>query len=345
MKTIILFLVIFATPYMLKADYTVDFSNPATYQTTCGTVQPSQWSVSGTTCELLLPPLLVNTDSSRKIDYLIRINQSGNLYKSDYLTVYYKNRKNGSWISDTTIIGQLNNNVRDISGSFTLYKGDTLYFKIVAYTRFTSGFWAVKSGDIAVTGVTPVLFPLPVELVEFDGQYNETSQSNLITWATATETNNARFVIERSSDGVIYELIETIPGAGNSNTLLRYNFEDYGINGDYYYRLTQFDFDGKSETFKPLFIQRYDDNSSSSLIEQVWYQNNNVHFTLNTLAGADITISLLDMSGGVIHLSQIQPETSKTKTSVRYDGNKGVMLLLVVTDSNGKRDTRKLITM
>jgi len=345
MKTIILFLIIFVAPHALKADYEIDFSNPMTYQTTCGSIQPSQWSVSGTTCELMLPPLVATTDSFRTINYLIRINQSGNLYKSDYLTVMYKHSLHDAWTIDTTIFGQINNNVRDISGNFTLYKGDTLYFKIIAYTRFTSGFWAVKSGDIAISGVTPVLFPLPVDLIRFDGMHDESTQSNVITWATASETNNARFVIERSENGMIYETLHTIPGAGNSNILLTYEYEDMKIEKNYYYRLTQVDFDGKSETFSPLYIERYSETNSSSLIENVWMNENNVHFTLNSTSDKPLDVSLYDAGGSLLHQTLIHPEAETVQSSVEYNGHTGSLLILVIKDSDGKRDTRKIITL
>lgn len=343
MKTTILLLVIFAAPHTMKADYEIDFSNPMTYQTTCGTVQPSQWSVSGQTCELLLPPLVVATDSFRIINYLFRINQSGNLYKSDYLTVMFKHSQHGSWQTDTTIIGQNNNNVRDISGNFTMYKGDTLYFKIVAYTRLSSGFWAVKSGDIDITGVTPVYFPLPVELLDFSGIHYETRQSNVLSWATASETNNAKFVVERSEDGTTYETLQTLPGAGNSNILLTYEYEDFGIEKDYYYRLTQVDYDGQYEIFSPLYIEQHSEKISSSMIENVWMNGDLIYFTLNSKLDQPIFVSLHDVSGSIIHESLINPED--IESSVEYYGNKGAMLLLVIKDSNGNSETRKLITL
>ncbi|HCB61039.1 MAG: hypothetical protein A2W93_06980 [Bacteroidetes bacterium GWF2_43_63] len=343
MKTTILILALFITPMTLSANYVVDFSNPMTYQTTCGSVQPSQWSVSGQTCELLLPPLKATTDSVITVNYLFRINQSGNLYKWDNLSLMYKMGINGTWQTDTTITGQLNNNVRDIAGSFILSKGDTLHFKVVAYTRSTSGFWAVKTGDISISGVTPVYFPLPVELLDFSGIHNETRQSNLLSWSTASETNNAKFVVERSEDGTTYEILQTLPGAGNSNILLTYEYEDFGIEKDYYYRLTQIDYDGQYEIFSPLFIEQFSETSSNSMIENVWMNGDLIYFTLNSKLDQPVFVSLHDVSGSIIHESLINPE--EIESSVEYYGNKGAMLLLVIKDSNGNSETRKLITL
>jgi len=342
MKTTILILALFINPMIISANYVVDFSNPMTYQTTCGTVQPSQWSVSGQTCELLLPPLKATTDSVVTVNYIFRINQSGNLYKWDNLSLMYKMGINGAWHSDTTIIGQINNNVRDISGSFTLSKGDTLHFKVVAYTRSTSGFWAVKTGDINISGVTPVYFPLPVNLLDFSGEYNIENNMNKISWSTASETNNSHFILERSDDGYSYKPVTVIQGSGNSNILLQYYYSDENPDQNYYYRLTQVDFDGKSETFQPIFIDVSGENQP--LISNVWVDNNTVHYNIADGSTGMLQIELTDISGRVIHKEIISADDSNGN-QIRLDNSDGTMVLLIVTDEAGNHDMKKLITL
>jgi hypothetical protein len=88
------------------------------------------------------------------------------------------------------------------------------------------------------------LFSLPVHLHYFKGQ--DKGNYNLLTWATATETNNDRFEIERSSDANSFEKIGEVKGAGTSYSVSHYEFKDVtpliAIN---YYRLKQIDTDGK----------------------------------------------------------------------------------------------------
>lgn len=99
----------------------------------------------------------------------------------------------------------------------------------------------------------PCTVVLPIELLNFDG-YNE-ENINVLNWVTSTEINNDYFTLERSIDGKTWKKIATIPGAGNSNTEMSYEYLDdtYSKNINYY-RLTQTDFDGKSETFKVISI-------------------------------------------------------------------------------------------
>lgn len=342
MKTTILILALFIHPMIISANYVVDFSNPMTYQTTCGTVQPSQWSVSGQTCELLLPPLKATTDSIIAIHYLFRINQSGNLYKWDELTLMFKTGINGSWQTDTTITGQINNNVRDISGSLLLAKSDTLHFKVVAHTRNTSGFWAVKTGDINISGVTPVYFSLPVELLNFSGNHNQKENENEISWSTASETNNSHFVLERSDDGFSFTSLAFVEGAGNSNILMEYSYSDKNPDRNYYYRLTQVDFDGQSESFKPVFVKLSTENQS--LIENAWVTDNTIHFDLTDEYSGMLRIELTDLSGRAIHMEIIDPADNNLN-QIQLADSDGPMVLLIITDEAGNRDTKKLITL
>ncbi len=87
---------------------------------------------------------------------------------------------------------------------------------------------------------------LPVELVSFTARCEE--ENIFLEWTTASEINNDYFIIETSDDGINWNAINIINGAGNSNTLIDYEYSDYGvINEVRFYRLKQVDFDGKDE--------------------------------------------------------------------------------------------------
>lgn len=89
--------------------------------------------------------------------------------------------------------------------------------------------------------------PAPITLLYFSAK--NTEGGNLLNWATAAEINNSHFIIERSEDGVHFETIGTIAGAGNSNAVLEYSYTDLTYTSQVnYYRIRQVDFDGKSTT-------------------------------------------------------------------------------------------------
>ncbi|MCD6366454.1 MAG: T9SS type A sorting domain-containing protein, partial [Bacteroidales bacterium] len=95
--------------------------------------------------------------------------------------------------------------------------------------------------------------PLPIELISFEGSCY---QNNIeLTWETASEENNQHFTIEKSTDAINFAAIGTVEGAGNSNKSHNYSFMDKNNGYDkVYYRLKQTDFDGTSETTRPIAV-------------------------------------------------------------------------------------------
>lgn len=90
--------------------------------------------------------------------------------------------------------------------------------------------------------------PLPVELTHFSTSC-ETGETS-IRWTTASETNSAYFIVEKSRDGKTWSAVKQVSAAGNSSTTQMYSVEDVEKNqGVAYYRLVQVDFDGKKRGF------------------------------------------------------------------------------------------------
>jgi len=85
---------------------------------------------------------------------------------------------------------------------------------------------------------------LAVQLVSFSTALKDNKVK--INWATASETDNDYFTIERSADGTAWKEIGKVKGAGTSNSLLSYqSYDEAPIKGTSFYRLKQTDIDGK----------------------------------------------------------------------------------------------------
>jgi hypothetical protein len=97
-------------------------------------------------------------------------------------------------------------------------------------------------------GVLPNTFTvLPVTLLHFNAE-EATSGTVKLTWGTAMESNNDHFTMERSTDGIHYNIISTIPGKGDFNEPVDYSFIDHAPEqGSNFYRLSQTDRDGKEK--------------------------------------------------------------------------------------------------
>ncbi len=67
-----------------------------------------------------------------------------------------------------------------------------------------------------------------------------------LDWETTSEWDNAKFIVQRSTDASNWEDLGEIAGAGNSNELNFYSFKDETPEeGRLYYRLTQIESSGK----------------------------------------------------------------------------------------------------
>lgn len=87
------------------------------------------------------------------------------------------------------------------------------------------------------------MFVLPVELSRFEA--SPAQGEVLLEWTTETELNNSHFDIEHSPNGRRFDRIGRLPGHGNSQSRLHYQFQHQPKQqGLQYYRLAQYDYDG-----------------------------------------------------------------------------------------------------
>jgi hypothetical protein len=95
---------------------------------------------------------------------------------------------------------------------------------------------------------------LPVELTQFEA--TPYPQWNVVKWTTASENNSSHFDLEMSTDGENWRKIATKESAGNSTQEIKYSYIDYNLSPLTYYRLQQFDIDGKFETYGPILVTK-----------------------------------------------------------------------------------------
>jgi hypothetical protein len=141
--------------------------------------------------------------------------------------------------------------------------------------------------------------PLPIELLEFNAQAKDSWVE--LNWTTASELNNASFVIERSVDLTNFESLITTPGAGNSNVVLAYQeFDKNPFEGISYYRLKQIDYNGQ---FTYSEIKPVNFSSEDKLRINYWAIDNG-NLRLNLHSSEDfIEITVYDISGRMIDYS------------------------------------------
>jgi hypothetical protein len=242
----------------------------------------------------------------------------------------------GMWLSNTSIV-LLNTGGQLTSSSNNTFFGDTNFISlgvdfppVIEYVGGIDG--TVTGPDSFVPGNAG---PLPIELISF----NATLLGNVIeiSWATAAEIDNDYFTLERSEDGINWNIIGEEKGAGNSTVRLDYRFVDYNpIPGLSYYRLKQTDYDGQFEYFDPAVVLYEPDNPfkvfpnpTTDYIQLTTSSElNNAVISIKNMNGQAQSISIdpsnhqanIDLSGlptGVYLLEIVFPESVLSKRIVK----------------------------
>lgn len=93
---------------------------------------------------------------------------------------------------------------------------------------------------------------LPISLISFEGICAD--KQILLTWVTASETNNDYFELQSSKDANNWQSLAIIDGVGNSTQNNSYSF--LTDQTESYFRLKQVDFDGKFEYSEIIHVER-----------------------------------------------------------------------------------------
>ena len=109
-------------------------------------------------------------------------------------------------------------------------------------------FGAAATDEMYVDDYTVIdLLGVPVELTSFAANINDKGQVTL-NWATASETNNQMFEVQRKSENSEFVTIGFVDGAGTTTEEQQYSYIDKTVKvGTFSYRLKQVDFDGRYE--------------------------------------------------------------------------------------------------
>jgi hypothetical protein len=152
--------------------------------------------------------------------------------------------------------------------------------------------------EVTVTFTINTICGLPIEILEYKAvvKGNEVE----IWWTTASENNNSFFTLEKSADSKNFTLLNTVEGAGNSTSPIRYETMDqnpyFGTN---YYRLSQTDFDGNKSPIGVVAVElggiNIYPNPANDILHIEISSNNNCWIEIRDIYG---NIVLRELSNG-----------------------------------------------
>ena len=175
------------------------------------------------------------------------------------------------------------------------------------------------SGNYTTFGSKSKSTVLPIELVFFTANCN--GRSALIEWTTATEKNNDFFVLERSNDAVNFKEIARIAGAGNSIEPISYAYTDFGIrNGDNYYRLVQFDYDGTSTASEIIVANCLGTDGEPEVLAYPNPFGDDITLRFENFGNIQATVEVYDMLGRMVHTQKVNCSQNDYEVVLRLAG-------------------------
>lgn len=158
-----------------------------------------------------------------------------------------------SMAASTTMMGTLIAH----NGAISMGAGGILEGRMLSTTGAASTYQVTASAPCMLT-------PLPVQLISFTGSCDK--QDVVLKWITASESRNDYFTIERSINGINWQVAGTVAGAGNSSSQSVYMFTDKQPNKEgSLYRLKQTDFDKNYKYGKVIGLKKCNSDALNNL--------------------------------------------------------------------------------
>lgn len=181
---------------------------------------------------------------------------------------------------------------------------------------------------------------LPVSLSNFEAILTPNCGSKIL-WTTQTETNNDYFTLYRSYNGVMFDIITTIDGAGTTTVHQYYEYIDNDFVEDIvYYKLGQTDYNGEKTMSNIIIIK----NSYLSTFEiESLKKNGDGNYTISLLfpnIEEENNIVIYDSFSNIISKYKFNGNNKFSEIDV-YFKTKGIYIIEHINDN--RKTIKKII--
>jgi hypothetical protein len=167
---------------------------------------------------------------------------------------------------------------------------------------------------------------LPVNLVSFTAV--KQGLNSKLNWSTAQETNSREFIIERSSDGTGFIEIGRVAAAGNSSSVINYEWTDTRpLKGRNYYRLRQVDLNNQGVLSRVASVL-FNKNGIISIYPNP--ASRSVEILTDIASPAAVTAQLIDMNGKVVKIQNENISAGQVMVMNLESVTKGLYVLKIM---------------
>jgi len=127
----------------------------------------------------------------------------------------------------------------------------------------------------------------------------------MLEWSTCLEETNSMFIIEKSNDGIQFNNIGAVKGAGTSKSLTEYTFLDINAKEErLYYRLRQIDFDGSFSFSQVLTVTKKIANNFAVTYMSSVTAVEKFEVSIDSYKDGKISYQLIDLQGNIMESQQ-----------------------------------------
>lgn len=192
----------------------------------------------------------------------------------------------------------------------------------------------------------PATSSLPVVLTNFTASKSGSKAD--ISWQTTSEKNNSHFIVERSTDNLNFYELQTVKGAGNSNSTNTYSIiDEMPVNSSVnYYRLKQVDMNN-STTLSHVVAVDFNGTVGSTANNLSVFPvpaSSRLNFNLQHNYAGSVTVNIYNNFGDLVIEKSFAAGTFNAQTVMNVESlSSGVYHIRIVDDASSRSENVEFI--
>ena len=248
-------------------------------------------------------------------------------------------------VSPTSVVSNIDSAHHEVMYQLNYVNVNTLLYRTGAINNYSTSQTRQTSLYFKAFLAGSPIYALPVSLVEFNASLNDKKVN--IDWITASEYMNDYFTVERSVDGISFESIVQMHGAGTSSIYHYYETTDeHPLEGQSYYRLKQTDYDGKYTFSELRSVNTNGAFETNGLMVKYVAPNpfgSDFEIEFSTREKGNVEITLMSGGGKVIDKAKFIAIEGKNRYRIYENHELNSGPYFVIVEQNENRITNKIL--